>query len=431
MKSNSNRIFLVLLTFFALNSEASGMIDGPLGTWITQQASPKLGEILSQHPRFKGERIRIMAMQDGQPMAVTDLLTDQIREQLLEDLLSLANVKIVFDDEHRCNPIRVDTILGIDVHKHDSRKHRISLAMVDLKEGIWINGTNVFWQGRLSKQQRQALDTPLGIRNLGTVFKLHQSEEISEALYKQMQCNRVVATPVYFASATADGQTEVLVKLIAKIASQNLITTDPDAAASVISLHHGQGKFRLGLTNSEDPGQNQTIAEINIAEYASPLMPSRDRPPEPNMLSEIQLLDHASGENVCQANKENCIDISFELYEAAYTLIFYTVDGQTAPLSCDLPKRSRRGRQHYGLNVPVGDSTRRPSVGFYALAYQDRSAANAVHRVLRKSSSKCDGSWTSNEDWVDSLKQVLSKQRSPANWRAIHLTRDQFRTTIL
>ena len=74
MKSNRREqlisMFVISLALFASNIQASSVVDGPLGIWITQQASPKLGEILTQHPRFKGERIKVMAMRDGHPMAV-------------------------------------------------------------------------------------------------------------------------------------------------------------------------------------------------------------------------------------------------------------------------------------------------------------------------------------------------------------------------
>ncbi len=274
-------VMIVLALFTSNIIQASSVVEGPLGIWITQQASPKLGEILTQHPRFKGERIKIMAMRDGHPIAVTDQLTDHIREQLIEDLLSIADVKIVFDDTNRCNPIRVDIILGIEVQKHDSREHRISLAMVDIEEGIWLNGTNLFWHVRLSNSQRRAFDTSLLNRSTPTVLNIHQTTEIAQALYTQLQCNKAIATPLFFEPAEDDPERKVLRKLIEKISNQTLTTIDKEAAASIITLRYLPGEFILEIVANDHPAQSLRIAEVKITDPVLPTMAADDQTENP------------------------------------------------------------------------------------------------------------------------------------------------------
>ena len=428
-------LILVSMAFFASNIQASRLVDGSLGNWITQHASPKRGEILNYHPRFKGERIRIMATRDGQPMPVTDQLTDLIREQLIEDLLSIADVRIVFDETHRCNPIRVNTVLGIEIQKHGSREHRISLVMVDIEEGIWLNGTNVFWHGRLSNAQRRAFNTRLHHRSTSSVFDTAQTAEIAQALYAQMQCNGAVAAPIFIEEAENDLDRKVLRKLIRKISSRGLITLDKEAAASIIKLRHTHGEFSLELVSNDHPEQSLQIAEVEVTETATTTTHALKHDPlymtPPDILSEIRLTDHHSKDRVCRRNKENCVDISFEIYQSAYLVLFYTLNGQVAPVSCELPARQRPGRLYYGLNIPAGDSSTRPTLGFYALAFKGRSTAHALHKALKKSSPRCHGRHLSRENWVAAFRHLLDEQPDAPDWRAIHLTRSHDRTTIL
>ena len=439
MKAKQRNLFMQLtllaLALFASNIQASRLVEGSLGSWIGQQASPKLGEILARHPRFKGEPIKITATRDGHPLAITDQLTDLIREQLIEDLLSLADVKIVFDEPNRCNPIRVNIVLGIEVQTHGAREHRVSLVMVDIEEGIWLSGTNIFWHGRLSSAQRRAFDSRLPHRPTPAVFNARQTPEIAQALYTQMQCNNAIATPIFFEPAESDADGNLLRRLIEKISNQRLVTMDKEAAASVISLRYAQGEFSLDLAASGFPDRSQRIAQVRVTgtttATTSAFEPGELHKTRAHILSAIQVAGHHAKNNVCDRRKEHCIDISFELYQSAYTVIFYTANGQVAPLSCELPTRQRPGRLHYGINVPAADSSLRPSVGFYALAFKERSAASALHRALKKNAPKCGGRRLPQENWVASFAHLLHPPPDRSDWRAIHLTRDHTRTTRL
>ena len=43
------------------------LFGGSLGEWLRRDAQVKLTELLSSHPRFHGERIRVVVMREGQP----------------------------------------------------------------------------------------------------------------------------------------------------------------------------------------------------------------------------------------------------------------------------------------------------------------------------------------------------------------------------
>jgi hypothetical protein len=129
------------------------------------------------------------------------------------------------------------------------------------------------------------------------------------------------------------------------------------------------------------------------------------------------------------------VDVSFDLNQPAYTVLFYSVNGQAAPLSCKPPSQKQVGKQHYGLNVPAGLDPNRPTVGFYALAFKDRSAARQVHSAISNNNSICGGRKQSTSRWMASLTRLLDrygdKYRDRTDWQAIHLTRYHAQITEL
>jgi len=229
-------LFMISLLMPWSGVHAARVVDGSLGAWIEREVSPMLSKLLTNHPRFKGEPIKIMAMSDGFPITVSNKLTNQIREQLTQDLLSGAEVKIVFDDNNRCRPVKVNTILGIEVQKLYAGNHRVSLAMVDIEEGIWLNGTNISWNGKLTSGQRRAFKASVERRVAASILASYQTSEIAEALYSQLQCNEAIISPVFFEPAGGDSGQAVLRHLRKKFSSSVLTTIDKNTAASIISL---------------------------------------------------------------------------------------------------------------------------------------------------------------------------------------------------
>lgn len=438
---------------------AARVVDGSLGAWIEQDVSPMLSKLLTNHPRFKGEPIKIMAMSGGFPVVVNNKLTNQIREQLTEDLLSGAEVKIVFDDNNRCRPVKVNTILGIEVQKHTSGKHRVSLAMVDIEEGIWLNGTNISWNGKLTSSQRRAFKAGVERRVAASILASYETSEIAEALYSQLQCNETIISPVFFEPVVDDSGQAVLRHLREKFSSSVLTTIDKNTAASIISLRlpafysEGDdlrrqspvtGSYILGLANIDDPLRVHRIAEVRVSHRGSAgtkisthqaVYPNTQYPAAPGILSEIHIAEGHSRDNVCEPRKKDCVDVSFDVNQPAYTVLFYSVNGQAAPLSCKPPGRKQTGKQYYGLNVPAGLDPNRPTVGFYALAFKDRAAARQVHSVISNNNSICGGRKQSTSTWMASLTRLLDrygdKYRDRTDWQAIHLTRYHAQITEL
>jgi hypothetical protein len=143
-----------LATLLCLPAVAAPL-DGDLGSWLDEQAIPQVVSLLSNHPRFKGQVIDIVAMDEGYPTPTMSELVDSMRGQLTLALVRDTQVRIPL--EGRCDDVH--TVLGIDIDRTSASGFDVTLAMLDLDEGIWVNGTVQRWSGRLTSAQRRMLAT--------------------------------------------------------------------------------------------------------------------------------------------------------------------------------------------------------------------------------------------------------------------------------
>ncbi len=128
--------------------------------WLTTTVTPKLANTLSSHPKFRGEVIRMSAMQDGHIIPHSNKLISNIERDLTHLLNRYQNIRIQWRGQPSKPSDRpIHYVLGIEVQPHGTYEHRVTLAMVDLSEGIWVSGTAARWQGRLSRSEKAAYAT--------------------------------------------------------------------------------------------------------------------------------------------------------------------------------------------------------------------------------------------------------------------------------
>lgn len=440
---------LLLLTVFALanpdTAYAARVVDGSLGIWLQKDASVRLSDVLTNHPRFKNERIKIMAMHDGHPMAVTNQLTDRIKEQLTHDLLATANVQIVFDDYNRCMPILVNTILGIDITGHSSQEYRVTLAMVDREEGIWLNGTNLSWSGRLTADQRRELHTATQSHAVQDLYRSQQTREIADALYAQLRCQRNIMAPVYITPTEDDITRSVSRRLRERFLSQSQLTGNKQVAASIIYLNFPETsnsirELSLELATADDPDSTHRIAEVAVTHvpfvtYNPATEPTRTEPTPDyqrrRTLSAIHFSNSRTRKGICKHQPRGCVQVDFELSRPAWVVMFSTAGGVPHSLGCEISESRRPGKHQFRLKVPIAKNPNRPTVGFYALAFEDRSSARAVQRELIRGSANCSKDPTPVDEWAASFSRILNQYRDQTEWQALHLSRDANGVTTL
>jgi hypothetical protein len=138
------------------------LADTSLSNWFRTEAAPGLARMIDEQPRFIGEPVEILAMAEGIPRPVGDALTGKLRRDMLQYLLAESNARVPIRKQAVCEPPRANVVLGIDVQRHLAGKHRVVLALLDLGDNIWINGSSQVWIGRLTAEDRRLLATPRG-----------------------------------------------------------------------------------------------------------------------------------------------------------------------------------------------------------------------------------------------------------------------------
>ncbi len=434
---------------------ADNQLGAELGDWVDDKAVPKLSELLTRHPRFKGMPIKVMAMKDGYPDTISDELTHQIKSQLIDGLLKTSDIRIAIESTAPCQPLKVDTILGIEVKKQHGNKYRVALAMIDIEEGIWLNGSNISWQGKVSRDQKKAYEMPFTSPAAGlAVLNLNQTAAITEALVSQLQCSVYLPSPLYFEPVEDESIAAIQSRIKSRLSRSFATTIQLSEAASIINLQHirktGSNDARipthlnkdyfthtlgLNMATTSAPEDMHRIATVRVVQEPTMANPvarttinstrtSGDHSEvAPDLLTEIKLVSNYMRSNACQTGDRQCVDIRFSLKRPAYTVIFYSKNGELRPITCDKPTRNAAGSHHYGLILPEGTSPDIPATGFYVVAVEKRSTAIALNQTLTNTSHHCTGEGADDPQALITFRDSLKKFSRQTDWQAIHLTR--------
>jgi len=138
--------------------------DDPLYGWVDRELGPYLSERLGTHPRFKGEPLQFVAMDDDVVLAHMDELQTRVRDRVVAQLVHVSGINLVWQPpraptgRHRDNagcdgPTRVHYYIGIETHAVPEGGFEVSVRALDLREESWVAGFGQTWRGRLSPSQ--------------------------------------------------------------------------------------------------------------------------------------------------------------------------------------------------------------------------------------------------------------------------------------
>ncbi len=424
----TRRLCCSLVMVLLCSDVSAAEVSGALGVWLRTVAGPHMVELLGNHPRFKGEPVRIMAMKGGQPIEATDQLTDQIRTELTHRLLAETDVRIPLSPRGGCRSAGVYSVLGVELVPDGSR-HAVTVAMLDVDEGIWINGSLVKWSGRLDRGQKNLARRT--IRRVSSVFAVDQTDAIAEELVDQWSCNNLIASPVFVSAPDNWLGTAILHDLRWRLRGKTLLSDSRDQAATHAELRlpaQALGNVSVHVVLPDGPVLGQRVASVAVSGLAPGTpSPSGFLPaPADALLSELQT---DPDQRLCRG--EDCIDVSTELLQSAYVLPFYTRDGAATPLGCSLESRQRPGELRFGIHVPASSVARRPSVGFYVLAVNDATIARRLQKHLVRAGGKCSSNSQDTGQWVVGLQEIVRNNAASVSWRAIHMRRDSGGISVL
>ncbi len=442
---------LILLAFLASPAQAdSGLLNGSLGRWLDTEVLPELGRTLGEHPRFKGETIKLVSLTAGQPTDRASRLHEAVEAHLTQRLLKKSGVRIAWSDQpqkHCGVAEQAAYLLGVAIEPDGSYYHKLNLRMIDVTESVWVSGVSHSWRGRLTATETAALSQAVTTAAAGSVdspLPVRSSREIAETMHRHLRCAHPQGLdgPVYLAQGEDPDLNRILASLATELSTTPIAAlTNREAAAEwVLSLKSapagtGNQVQQLGLLLTEqDREVTQQVATVYVSggsrrtRYPAERIAQSDHPTTPPYLSGGQLLTAmrlhpAASEGVCDSRKargNQCAEVGFELLTSAYLFVLSSYNRNLTSTSCDSSlKEATAGERRFRVRVPPSVGAL-PDAGVYAIAVSDRTAAKALSRHIR--TGVCSRPLARTDTWLKELDTLLATHPDHIQWRAIHLS---------
>jgi len=287
-----------------------------LEEWLDHAALPYLTRELGEHPRFKGESFLLVDMNRDNVEAMIDGLTLQLRETIVDALLTRPGIGLVWRPSVKpwthhtgmktpeCSPVAEAVYyVGIDASFSDldGRLH-VKIRALDIAEKKWITGFGIAWQGVPTSLQKKALEKKepdpslLGLRPLP--FNDRQADLLAAYLSRNLSClftNMDLDEAVVHVKTENPDQIQYFENAFALVANylaqyrEVTVTDDPDRANIMVKTRvhpvH-QGLYQIWATSRYKrnktyvPGR-ETQAYAALANAAAPARVQTDSPPAP------------------------------------------------------------------------------------------------------------------------------------------------------
>ncbi len=402
------RLFLFLIVCaFSGTSIAANTVDGTLGHWLAKRAAPELSDVLTRHPRFKGELLHFQAASDN--------LTHRIERRLSEHLLRRQGIRLAWREATNCTLREASSYrIRIDIRPEGSL-HTVNVRILDLEEGQWVGGVSLSWRGRLNRSERKDLEQPFQLAGNARHFSLETPDRLSRHLVEQVTC-RLPYPPMEQVFVRSEHA------LLRKYLTEHLenrswrIADSSGEEGEVLEVRIAEEPDYQRVTlhlQSARASRSQLLASALVLSSAPRLMVA-----EP-LLGPINA-DIARKQGICRGPVP-CAEVSFDVEQSAYLVMFSTSSGRVNLLDCDAPDRPTTGNRRFRLKVRSSDERDRPSVGFYVLASTDKATARRLASTVGQAPGACDGNIT-RADWMKTLGEQMSRAGNSAAWEAIHLS---------
>jgi hypothetical protein len=442
---------LILLVLIAAPAHAdSGLLNGSLGRWLDTEVLPELGRSLGEHPRFKGETIKLVSLTAGQPSDRASRLHEAVEAHLTQRLLKTSGVRIAWSDQPQkhCGVVEQPAyLLGVAIEPDGSYYHKLNIRMIDVTESVWVSGVSHSWRGRLTATESAALSQAVTTAAAGSVdspLPVRSSREIATTMHRHLRCAHPQGLDgaVFLAQGEDPELNRILASLSMELATTPIaaLTHEEESASWVLSLKSapagtGNQVQQLGLLLTEQDREiTQQVATVYVSgtsrrtpypveRIAQPAYPSTSPYlPSGQLISTLQLYP-AADEGVCDSRKargNQCAEVGFELLTPAYLFVLSSYNRNLSSTSCESSlKEATAGERRFRVRVPPSVSDL-PDAGVYAIAVSDRNAAKALSRHIR--TGVCSRPLARTDTWLSELDTLLATHPDHIQWRAIHLS---------
>ena len=454
------RLGLVLLLLLSACTQQQ-VIDQPaadsidLVTWLDHELSPYLARQLAQDPRFRDQSVMLVRLNGSEIQAEIDQLTRHIRRQIEDDLLSTPGIRLPWQPmtqmpkHHRrlsniqCRTSRnADYYIGIEINPVLSDRYRVSVRALDMSEHEWLNGFGMHWQGRLTRDEREALsrfsvdESLRGLRVLP--FTTRQTDMAADYLANNVSCLLrqqdedqllIHVQPVDDQGAYMSGMLKLVANNLSRYHEVS-ITGQAEQADYVLTLE--------ALT--VQPGLDQVWSAISrkhssvrlsgmdtstyIAQDSVQTGGSRFSTPRP----QIQNIEFAEApdRSLCPDTTGHCRLLTIDVRDTNEVFIVqHRAPARLEylpPAACGVRTRSlgvNANRHQVSVEPGNGETT------FHAIAANQHSRdAVAAHlaRLPRSCASPQSGLDKGEMDlWLTQLEQIMQQQQTHISWAATRI----------
>jgi hypothetical protein len=227
-----------------------------LDRWFDEELVPYVTTQLVEHPRFKGETVTFVVLDNNAKAPVSDTLALSLRDRLLDAALNTAGVSIGWRQGGTPPATRTQAIdcthddvhyyIGIEVSRQIDGTHRVDVRALDLQDRNWVTGFGKSWHGHLSTVQRNAArearadHTFRGARDVP--FDADESDLLARHLAHELSCELLRQTTGSYVVSFDRGDEgndslATTVELVGKNLARNdalELTRDPDVVNAIL-----------------------------------------------------------------------------------------------------------------------------------------------------------------------------------------------------
>ena len=262
MKLLKNCLLVTLLAGANLPAIAASR-HASLDHWLANDVLPFIRQELATHPRFKGESLRFVVLENGNPQAISNSLALRIRDRLRETAADVPGIHIAWqpDNPHHlraagpggvdCTKGEVHYLIGIETKLIVSGVLAIELRALDVEDRTVVAGFSKSWQGLLSSSQYREFrrsETDLTFRgereapyedSQTDLLAAHLAHDLGCSLLRQTEAEYVITESGAEAQPDpVNSMVELVSNNLAQYSTLQFTTTDSGANAVIVGKAH-------------------------------------------------------------------------------------------------------------------------------------------------------------------------------------------------
>ncbi len=412
-----NLLILAVCWVAGCASQSPGALSWETGTgsperWLEANLAADVAEVLSTHPRFRGETLAVGL--PASPGFTATSLDRQLEEQLEARLLGTPGLRVLPPDTGGCGGRQAAYRIGFVTRLGDGGD-RVEARVWDAVEGEWVTGVGGHWQGRLAGRAARAARTPAPAAappgSADRPLDAADPAPVADALAGALEC-ALTAASLPPGPVTAQSPDERIAGLTAIRLSARLAAPD-DPPAWVLAVERvpvaGRRDLVVARMNSAEGAVSASIYLTRAAAEPKPAPPTFAPAPTADPVPDAPRLAAVD----CGPD---CVGVRLAPATDAVLLAVLAGRGLFSLEGCET-------QESQGAQVVLLRERGVSWASFYGI-----TAAVAGRGALRQLEADlprfCDGQRDSrgaDPAWLDDLARLASNPRTPVAWDGIRV----------